>query len=188
MEFWIGQADAQPAHWDGRKRRCLVRTEVQLPSGAKGYLVAVSPALPGFATGEGAVIAPRSSGIAIQECLERAINVRVCRMVERPDANGAFGDGDLTIERNADAAPTKDAVPDEPDHSLRWERAVTQIQSFIAENGHSHVPNHTPADRGFLDIIVNNLRRHHADARVPDPYPGVDWQADLNRIEGWSWD
>jgi hypothetical protein len=42
---------------------------------------------------------------------------------------------------------------------------------------------------GRLDILVGNLRWHHAGKGgvSPGPFPGIDYAKDLDRLPGWEW-
>lgn len=78
-----------------------------------------------------------------------------------------------------------------------WRRELARIKVFIEAHGHSRVPEDYHDEEGPLAGLVGNLRWKHAgrswlrEGRPPkgaDSYPGVAWEADLDRLEGWSWE
>jgi DNA-binding CsgD family transcriptional regulator len=67
----------------------------------------------------------------------------------------------------------------------------------LRPRGHSRVPEDYWDEHGPLDGLVGNIRLHHSGRsclgegpppRGSEMYPGVDWEADLDRLDGWSWD
>jgi hypothetical protein len=56
-------------------------------------------------------------------------------------------------------------------------------------HGHSRLPEGYHDDMGRLDILVGNLRWHHAGKGgvSPGPFPGIDYAKDLDRLPGWEW-
>jgi len=78
-----------------------------------------------------------------------------------------------------------------------WRRTYARIRAFVEAHGHSRVPEAYSDEQGPLDGIVGNIRLHHSGRawlgegpppRGSEMYPGVDWEADLDRLPGWSWD
>jgi hypothetical protein len=100
-----------------------------------------------------------------------------------------FANGELVIEVWADAAATIEALPDPIDEAALWAETLERIRRFIEAHGHSRVPDGYHDDRGPLDIIVGNLRWHHAGKGgvSPGPFSGIDYAADLDRTPGWEW-
>jgi DNA-binding CsgD family transcriptional regulator len=79
----------------------------------------------------------------------------------------------------------------------RWRMDFARITFYVDTHGHSHIP--APYDDGHgktdrLDALVARLRNHHSrkwPGRRPeqaDPYPSIDWEHDLDVLEGWSWE
>ena len=78
-----------------------------------------------------------------------------------------------------------------------WRHTYARIRAFVEAHGHSRVPEDYQDEHGPLDGIVGNIRLHHSGrawlGEGPPPpgsqmYPGVDWEADLDRLPGWSWE
>jgi hypothetical protein len=79
-----------------------------------------------------------------------------------------------------------------------WRRDLQSIREFIETHGHSRIPESwRDKDGRSLYILLSNIRRHHAgrswlgEGRPPKgsgPYPYLDYAADLDRLEGWSWE
>ena len=191
--MWIGDADGVPPHWGGGPRQCVVRGVAELSTGHACWLVTIRPALPavgGAGVLSEAVLAVRYSGDEMADIAERPVPVRVCRVLAPLGPSGRFGDGDLVIDYWADAAASENELPTGrdslPTGDIRWQR----IERFIDMHGHSCLPDPYFDEDGRLDILVGNIRWHHAgNAGVsPGPFPGVDYGADLDPLEGWSWE
>lgn len=77
-----------------------------------------------------------------------------------------------------------------------WRQDYARIRAFVEAHGHSRVPEDYWDRHGPLDGLVGNIRLHHSGrswlGEGPPPrgseYPGVDWEADLDRLGGRSWD
>ena len=78
-----------------------------------------------------------------------------------------------------------------------WRYDYERIRAFVETNGHSRVPEGYSDEQGPLDGLVGNLRLHHSGrSYLGEPPPPresqmlglVDWEADLDRLEGWSWE
>jgi hypothetical protein len=77
-----------------------------------------------------------------------------------------------------------------------WRRTYARIRAFVEAHGHSRVPDGYSDEHGRLDGLVGNILLHHSGrawlGESPPPrelqmYGSVDWEADLDRLEGWSW-
>jgi hypothetical protein len=75
------------------------------------------------------------------------------------------------------------------DERAAWEKTLARICRFIDEHGHSRVPDPYFDTDGRLDVIVGNLRWHHAGrpGTNPGPFPGIEYAPDLDRLPGWEW-
>jgi hypothetical protein len=95
---------------------------------------------------------------------------------------------DLVNEYWAEVALTPENLPTvEP--GLSWEATLGRISRFIDEHGHSRVPDPYFDADGRLDVIVENIRWHHAGKAgiSPGPFPGIDYAADLEALPDWEW-
>jgi hypothetical protein len=82
--------------------------------------------------------------------------------------------------------------------ATEWQRAFGQIRAFIDAHGHSRIPEAYLAEDGTpLAGLVSNIRWRHAGrdwlSERPRPkgsdfFPGVDYEADLDRLSGWTWE
>ncbi len=101
----------------------------------------------------------------------------------------AFGDGELVVEFWADAAESVEALPLPIDEAAFWADTLARIQRFIEQHGHSNVPIEYHDADGRLDILIENIRWHHAGKAgiSPGPFPGIDYAADLDALHGWEW-
>jgi hypothetical protein len=78
-----------------------------------------------------------------------------------------------------------------------WRRHLAKIKSFVETHGHSRVPKDYRDNEGApLHILVDNVRWKHADRdwleghrpNQAEWFPGVDWESDLEGLDGWSWE
>ncbi|MCP3880768.1 MAG: hypothetical protein GY701_20595 [Sulfitobacter sp.] len=194
--FWIGLPYGQPPHWDGRKRSCVLVGKVELATGGVGLRVKISPPLVelggGFAPLTEGIVTARFAGDLVVDALLQPTQVRVCREVVALAGRSRYDDGDLEIMTNADAAPSSDLIPDEPNHERDWARVLADIRQFTEQRGHSRFPEAYEGNSGRLDYLVSSLRFFHAPwepgTRRYNPFPGVDWERDLDALPGWEWE
>jgi hypothetical protein len=101
----------------------------------------------------------------------------------------SFADDELEVRFWAEAAASRDALPKPIDEETFWAETLARIRRFIEANGHSRIPPGYRDERGPLDVIVRNLRWHHAGkgGASPGPFPGIDYASDLDRQRGWDW-
>ena len=133
---------------------------------------------------------PRFAGRTIDQLGDGSIVVNVLRAAGDVDIHKrTFEDGDLVVEYWADAAASIDALPQPIDEAAYWARTLARIRRFIDQHGNSDVPAFYEDDEGRLDVLVGNLRWHHAGKGgvSPGPFPGIDYAADLDRLPGWEW-
>lgn len=192
QHLWLGDSEGSPPHWGGEPRVADVVGSARLPSGAVGTVVRIDPPLPrsdGPPLDE-AILMPHAQGDDLERLGERSMVVNVLRPIAGVDIRGpSFADGELVIQFWADAAATREALPKPLDRAAFWQETLTRIRRFIEQQGHSDVPPGYSDERGPLDIIVGNLRWHHAGKGgvSPGPFPGIDYAADLDRVPGWEW-
>ena len=132
----------------------------------------------------------RYPGYSLDAMGDHAIVVNLIIPVEGVDIHkAAFADGELRIQFWADAAASVDRLPKPLDVPAFWATTLARIRRFIEENGHSRIPEPYFDDIGRLDVIVGNIRWHHAGRGgiSPGPFPGIDYAADLEQIPGWEW-
>lgn len=82
--------------------------------------------------------------------------------------------------------------------TTEWLEALGKIRAFIDAHGHSRVPESYRDEDGMpLAGLVSNIRRRHAGRdwlgegprpKGSDFFPGVDYEADLDRLQGWTWE
>ena len=82
--------------------------------------------------------------------------------------------------------------------TTEWQRALGSIRAFIDAHGHSRIPESYRDEDGMpLAGLVSNIRWRHAgrdwlgEGRRPqasDFFPGVDYEAELDRLRGWTWE
>lgn len=190
---WIGVPEGNPPHWGGSPRRCLVTGTAELATGKECWWVQIRPPLPAVGNAEGlaeAVLAVRYADDEIADIDTHPVPVRVCRVINQPGPSGRFGDGDLVIDFWADAASSREALPTGPDHAAYWRQTLARIRRFVEANGHSRLPAPYFDEEGRLDILVGNIRRHHAGLAgvSPGPFPGIDYAKELDELGGWSWE
>ena len=191
-DFYLGDSEGLPAHWGGSPRMAFVRAHPVLATGSPAVLVRLDLALPGVdgPPFDEAIVMPRFAGRAIDQLGDDSIVVNVLRAADGVDIHkSAFEDGDLVLEYWADAAATVDALPQPIDEAAYWARTLARIRRFIEQHGNSNVPEFFEDDEGRLDVLVGNLRWHHAGKGgvSPGPFPGIDYAADLDRLPGWEW-
>lgn len=190
--IWLGHSEGSPPHWGGRPRRTVAIGRPKLPNGSRAFLIRIEPPLP-RASGpplETAVITPRYPGPGIEDLGDESIIVHVLGPAPGIDITKAeFGTGELVIESWADAAASIEALPQPIDEAAFWAETLQRIRRFIEIHGHSSVPDGYADDRGPLDVIVGNLRWHHAGKGgvSPGPFPGIDYAKDLDKLPGWEW-
>lgn len=188
-EFWIAAPDDDPPNWGGEPRRCVVERPVTLPGGREGWRVRLLPPLPGVERDplREAVIVARAVGSALPDMASRPLDVRVCRLFRDAET---LDREDLTIEYEAIAASDPAMLPSPLDEEEFWRTTLGRIRRFIEAHGQSRVPDGYVDDDGYgLAGLVGNIRWHHAGrgGESPGPFPGVDYAADLDTLEGWSW-
>lgn len=189
--LWLGDSEGRPPHWGGAPRRAVVLGRPTLATGRTAYFVRIEPPIArrdGRPLSE-AIVMPRYPGSDLVG-ESGAIVVNVLGPAPGVDIRAPrFSDGQLVIEFWADAATTIEALPEPIDEAAFWAETLERIQRFIEAHGHSRVPDGYRDDRGPLDIIVGNLRWHHAGKGgvSPGPFPGIDYAADLDRTPGWEW-
>jgi hypothetical protein len=98
---------------------------------------------------------------------------------------------DISLEYVGEVALSVDALPDEPDYAKEWKRDYGKISQFTKKHGHSRIDeSYRDEDGRPLAGLVLNLRWHHAGragGASRGPYPGIDYAADLDRLEHWTW-
>jgi hypothetical protein len=191
-DFWLGDSEGRPPHWGGEPRIAHVLSRSRLVSGAEGTLVRIDPPLPrsdGPPLHE-AILTPHAEGDDLGRLDERSIVVNVLRPAEGVDVRSlSFAEGELVIQFWADAAASPEALPKPIDEAAFWGETLGRIRHFVEQHGHSNVPDGYADEQGRLDIIVGNLRWHHAGKGgvSPGPFPGIDYAADLDQLPGWEW-
>lgn len=191
-DFYLGESEGNPPHWGGEPRAAHVVGSARLPSGAVGTVVRIDPPLP---RSDGppladAILMPHAQEDDLERLGEGSMVVNVLRPVEGVDiTRPTFADSELVIQFWADAATTREALPKPLDEAAFWQETLSRIRRFIDQNGHSEVPPGYADERGPLDIIVANIRWHHAGkgGASPGPFPGIDYAAELDRVPGWHW-
>ncbi len=191
-DFYLGDSEGSPPHWGGTPRMAFVLAHPTLATGSPAVLVRLDPPLPAVNRPplDQAIVMPRYAGRAIDQLGDDSIIVNVLRAADGVDIHKpAFEDGDLVVEYWADAAASIDALPQPIDEAAYWARTLARIRRFIDQHGNSNVPAFFEDDEGRLDVLVGNLRWHHAGKGgvSPGPFPGIDYAADLDRLPGWEW-
>jgi hypothetical protein len=136
------------------------------------------------------IIMPRYPGDGFDVLDVRSIIVNILGPAPGVDVTKhSFGDGELVIEFWADAAASPEALPQPIDEAAYWAETLGRIRRFVETHGHSRLPDGYHDDMGRLDILVGNLRWHHAGKGgvSPGPFPGIDYAKDLDRLPGWEW-
>jgi hypothetical protein len=191
-DYYLGDCESTPAHWDGEPRKAFVIGHPSLPTGSVVDLARVEPPLPrsNGAPIEEVIVMSRYPGHSLDPIGDEPIIVNLIVPVEGVDIHkAAFAEGELRIQFWADAAATLELLPRPIDEAAFWQKTLARIRRFIEANGHSRLPDPYFDDDGQLDIIVGNLRWHHAGKGgvSPGPFPGIDYAADLDRLPGWEW-
>lgn len=191
--FWLGMGENQPTHWGGPKRRCIVIDRPLLATGRPAWRVQVKPSLPRPGGGDPlreVVVAERYPGRRLDELDGDYVTVNVASIAVGASDRDQFREGDLAIEYVAEAAPRPDLLPDGRDVQRFWDESLARITRFIDQHGHSLVPDGYHDEQGRLEILVHNIRFHHGGktGMSEGPFPGVDYVADLERLDGWEWD
>jgi hypothetical protein len=192
QRLWLGDSEGSPPNWGGEPRVADIVGIARLPSGAPGTVVRIDPPLPrsdGPPLDE-AILMPHAQGDDLERLGEGSMVVNVLRPVDGVDiSRPSFADGELVIQFWADAATTREGLPKPLDEAAFWQETLARIRRFIEQHGHSNVPPGYSDQRGPLDIIVGNIRWHHAGkgGASPGPFPGIDYAAELDRLPGWHW-
>jgi len=192
--------EANTPHWGGAPRRCIVVARPSLARGDRAWVVDLEEPIPST-TSEAmrqVLLADRLIGHSIERLRstkstrlgEGWVPVLVCRprTPEALQAEPIPADA-LSIEYWAEVALAPDALPPAEDPAADWERTLARIHRFIERHGHSRVPEPYFDEDGRLDVIVGNLRWHHAGKAgvSPGPFPGIDCARDLDELPGWEW-
>lgn len=195
-DFYLGMSDGEPVHWGGPTRECHVIDRPRWAGGRMAWRVRVVPPIPewqrsGHQLAEW-VLQERYVGQSIEELRDdNWVTVNLWRY-EDPQARSkeVFDDMDLSLAYVGEVALRPDILPDRPDYAAHWQRTLTRIRRFVEAHGHSRFPEPYFDEDGRLDILVGNIRWHHAGraGESVGPFPGVDYAADLDKLDGWSWD
>ena len=191
-DYYLGDSEGEPAHWGGEPRKAYVIGRPALATGEVVDLVRVDPPIPrsSGAPLDEVIVMSRYPGSSLDRLGDGAIIVNLIIPVDGADIHKpAFADGELTIQFWADAASSADRLPSPIDYVVFWQRTVARIRRFVEANGPSRMPDPYFDDDGRLDVIVGNLRWHHAGKAdiSAGPFPGIDYAADLDRLPGWEW-
>lgn len=166
--------------------------QVTLASGSTGWLVELGAALRHPVSGEfrkSWVLGPKYADWQLDGLVAGvSVPVRVCSLVSAANVD-QLGDGDLVIDFEADLALEKSDLPTEFDVAQFWVETRGRIERFIAEHGHSAVPEDYHDEIGLLGILVFNIRWYLAGkgGLSPGPFAGVDMVSELEDIDGWEW-
>jgi len=199
--LFLGSAtESVVPHWGGSPRRAVVVARPRLSRGDHGWLVRLDVPIPS-AIGPDlhrVVLADRLEGYSIDQLRPSRsreigagwVPVHVGRLLD-PAAGGigTLAEGDLANEYWAEVALDPDNLPESTNVKEAWAATLRRIRRFIDEHDHSRVPEPYFDAEGRLDVIVGNLRWHHAGRAGidPGPFPGVDYTGDLDRLPGWEW-
>jgi hypothetical protein len=199
--LYVGSTtDSVVPHWGGSPRRAEVLGRRTLARGDAGWLVRLDDPIPstGGPAFRLAVLADRVEAYSIDQLRPTRsrrlgvgwVPVHVARLLDPAAADrDTLEAGDLVDECWAEVALEPDNLPAWVGGLDAWTRTLQRIGRFIEEHGDSRVPNPYFDADGRLDVIVENLRWHHAGraGTSPGPYPGIDYAADLDRLPGWEW-
>ena len=189
--IYLGDSDGSPPHWGGAPRAARVIGRPRLPNGDRGWLVSVDPPLPRRGQPlDRAILMARYVGERLDRIGDGWIIVNVLGPAAGIDLHQpAYRDRELVVEFWAEAAETVEALPAPIDEARFWADTLARIRRFIDQHGHANVPDGYHDESGRLDILVENLRWHHAGKGgvSPGPFPGIDYAADLDRLPGWEW-
>jgi hypothetical protein len=192
-DFYLGASEMDPPHWDGGGiRRCMVLGRPHLASGKLVWRVRVVPAIPAVGGDllDEVLLSGRIQGESIEDLTSGWIEVYVLRATEGGTLDKEQLDReDLSIESWAELALTPDELPPPFDRAAFWEKSLARIERFIERHGHSRLPDGYHDEEGPLDILVGNIRWHHAGkaGTSPGPFPGTDYASVLDRLPGWEW-
>ena len=197
--LYLGSTDSTVAHWGGPIRRAFVVRELLTSNGNPCWLVEVDPPIP---AGDGTdlqrvVLANRVSGWSVerlatvgsQENQLGWTEVYVLRLQDPEFAGDRLRSGDYSIAHWAEVALDPDRLPKPHDVVAFWADTYARIKRFIDEHGHSRIPEpYFDADGKRLDVIVENMRWHHAGKAgvSPGPFPGIDYAAALDELQDGS--
>jgi hypothetical protein len=197
--LYLGDTDATVAHWGGDPRRARVLARPTVSTGSSAFLVELDepiPAVDGTMLSR-VVLADRLKGLSIDRLGvagsdEHAlgwVSVYVLHLVDPAWHADRLEAGEYSIEAWAEVALDVDRLPRPFDEGAFWAATLTRIRRFIDEHGHSRVPDRYFDDVGRLDVIVENLRWHHAGKAgiSPGPFPSIDYAAVLDALAGWEW-
>jgi len=201
-DFFLGSSDTVPEYWGVPVRRCWVIDRPRFGrTGRALWRVHVDPPLPKYDETLTSIIEQISEWILAERYVgERLENldaghhmmVNIWRYNDpRAHEKSVFDSVDLTHEYIGEVALTADALPERWDPKKAWEQDFERIRRFVERHGHSRVPDHYHDESGMrLDTVVGDIRWYHAGRGgwSDGPYPGVDYIADLAKLEGWSWE
>jgi hypothetical protein len=192
-DFYLGATgEMEPPNWGGGIRRCTVLGRPKLAGGRVVWWVRVDPPIPAFGGGmlDEVLLSERHQGRSIEDLRSGWIDVYVLRAKEGV-ALGAdeLRADDWSIEAWAELARTPEELPPPFDAAAFWAKTLARIERFIERHGHSRLPEGYHDEDGRLDILVGNIRWHHAgkDPYGSGPFPGIDYAAVLDRLPGWEW-
>jgi len=191
--IWLGDSEARPPHWGGSAREASVRGRIRLASGAAGVLVRIEPPLPPQVDRPplaDAILMARYKEDSLDTLADSPMFVNVLGPRPGVDITKAlFADGELEVRFWADAATSPEALPQPIDDVEFWRQTLARVRRYIERHGDSRVPDGYRDEDGPLDVIAGSLRWHHAGkgGASPGPFPGADYAADLDDLEGWEW-
>lgn len=167
--------------------------EVRLAGGSTGWLVELPSGLRHNESGttrRSWVVAPQYSEMQLVGVSQGSVvPVRICSLAAGADVDD-LGDGDLAIDYLGDIAHDVAALPQEFDIAQFWVDTKVRIERFISQHGHSRVPRNYHDQDGRLGGLVGNIRWFVAGkgGLSPGPFPGIDLVAELDELEGWTWE
>lgn len=190
-DFYLGASEMDPPHWGGGIRRCTVLGR-PLVGGRAVWRVRVEPAIPAVGGGllDEVLLAGRIQGESIEDLTSGWIEVYVMRATGGGTLDKEQLDReDWSIEAWAELALTPEGLPPPFDRAAFWQQSLARIERFIGRQGHSRIPDGYRDEDGPLDILVGNIRWHHAGKAgvSPGPFPGTDYAKVLDRLPGWEW-
>lgn len=191
-DFYLGDSEGSPPNWGGHIRSCWISGRPQLATGRRAWRVRVEPPLGDLRGGRlsEVVLTEHAAGDDLARPAHGWVQVNVCAAAPGVDIRQErFGDRQLRILYWAEAARDPAELPEAPDYRAEWRRTLARIKRFVADHGHSRVPEPYRDVEGRLDIIVESLRWHHAGrgGTDPCPFPGIDYARDLDQLPGWDW-
>ena len=191
-DFYLGHNEMDPPHWGGGIRRCTVLGRPHFAGGKVVLRVRVEPPIPAHGGGllDEVLLAGRIQGESIEDLTSGWIEVYVLRATEGGTLdNEQLDREDWSIEAWAELALTPEVLPPPFDRPAFWQKSLARIERFIERHGHSRIPDGYHDEDGPLDILVGNIRWHHAGKAgvSPGPFPGTDYATVLDRLPGWEW-